>query len=381
MKKTVLYLHIISFIAIYTEISFATGITNNDEKVAVVVIDPGHGGRDLGASVGNIHEKDIVLDLSFRLGTKIKAAYPDVKIIYTRTNDSFIPVYERAEIANKNKADLFLSIHINAVEQTYVNGTETYVLGQHLTSENLEVAKKENSVILLENNYTTTYEGFDPNSPESYIMFELVQDEYLEQSILFASAIQDQFRETAKHTDRSIRQAGFLVLRQTTMPSVLIETGFISNNDERNYLSSEIGKNEIAQAIFIAFSQYKRKIEEKSQFAIIETDDNRTCKNQATNNQLVDDEDLLKQPENELIYSIQINASSRRLKPTAVNFKKEKNVYRIQYGNIYKYFTGVFKSYEAAVKEKERLTEKFADAFVLAFKNEELISVKMVSEN
>ncbi len=143
-------------------------------------------------------EKDIVLAIALKLGTKIKSAFPNVKLIYTRTSDVFIPVYERADIANRNKADLFISIHVNSVEQTYVKGAETFVLGQHRSRDNLEVAKKENSVILLEDNYNTTYEGFDPNSPESYIMFELVQDEYLEQSVMFASDIQDQFRDNCQ---------------------------------------------------------------------------------------------------------------------------------------------------------------------------------------
>ncbi len=236
--------------------------------MAVVVIDPGHGGKDLGASVGKANEKDIVLDISLKLGEKINSAFPDVKLIYTRKSDVFIPLYERAAIANQNKADLFISIHVNYVEQTYVKGAETFVLGQYRSKDNLEVAKKENAVILLEDNYNTTYEGFDPNSPESYIMFELVQDEYLEQSVAFASDIQEQFREIADRADRSVKQAGFIVLRRTTMPSVLVEVGFISNAEERKFMLSENGQNELANAIFNAFSEYKKRIEDKSRFAI-----------------------------------------------------------------------------------------------------------------
>ncbi len=165
MKKSAFYFLIVLIIIVSFSETFAKSInfvSKDDEKVAIVVIDPGHGGKDFGASAGNLYEKDIALAISLKLGAKIKSAFPDTKIIYTRTNDVFIPLYERAEIANKNKADLFISIHVNSVEQSYVKGTETYVLGQHRSKENLEVAKKENAVILLENNYNTTYEGFDP---------------------------------------------------------------------------------------------------------------------------------------------------------------------------------------------------------------------------
>jgi len=237
-----------------------------DAKVSIVVIDPGHGGKDFGASAGNAKEKDIVLAIALKLGAFIESAYPEVKIIYTRNKDVFIPVYERARIANKNKADLFISIHVNAVEQNYVHGTETFVLGQHRTKENLEVAKKENSVIMLEDNYTTTYEGFDPNSSESYIMFELIQNEYLEQSVMFASDIQNQFRERANRVDRSVKQSGFIVLRQISMPGVLVEAGFITNETERNFMCSEEGKTKLASSIFEAFKEYKKRIESKSSF-------------------------------------------------------------------------------------------------------------------
>jgi N-acetylmuramoyl-L-alanine amidase len=272
MKTTFLYfIFICSFMLISKSVLWSKTVysTEKDEKrISVVVIDPGHGGKDPGASMGNAKEKDIVLDLALRLGNSIKATYPDIKVIYTRTKDVFIPLYDRANIANKNKADLFISIHVNGTDKTSVQGTETFVLGQHRSKDNLEVAKKENSVILLEDDYNTKYEGFDPNSPESYIMFELVQDEYLEQSVMFASEIQYQFRQNAKRIDRSVKQAGFLVLRQATMPSVLIEVGFISHPNERNYMLSETGKSNLSASIFNAFKDYKRKIEEKSSFVM-----------------------------------------------------------------------------------------------------------------
>ena len=234
---------------------------NNDTKVSVIVIDPGHGGKDPGAVVGIAKEKDIVLDIALKLGEQIKAKFPDSKVIYTRDKDIFVPLYKRASIANRNDADVFISIHANYVDKKSVQGTETFVLGQHRSKDNLEVAKKENAVILLEDDYTTAYEDFDPNSDESYIMFELIQSEYLEQSVMFASEIQNQFKNRANRLDRSVKQAGFLVLRQTTMPSVLIEAGFLSHAGERSYLLNSAGRSKLADAIFTAFTDYKKKIE------------------------------------------------------------------------------------------------------------------------
>lgn len=367
-----------NYIFIYSFLSLLIGVvwTNNayssekdDKHITTVVIDPGHGGKDLGATVGNAREKDIVLDLALRLGESIKANYPDIKVIYTRTKDVFIPLYTRANIANKNKADLFISIHVNGTEKTNVRGTETFVLGQHRSKDNLEVAKKENAVILLEDDYNTTYEGFDPNSPESYIMFELVQDEYLEQSVMFASEIQNQFRQYAKRMDRSVKQAGFLVLRQTTMPSVLVEVGFISHPKERNYLLSNSGKSTLAASILIAFNDYKRKIEEKSSFTLhTETNDVSVVK-------------TVKEPNPTFIfYSVQIGASQKKLDPSPSNFKGEKNVFRMQSKTLIKYYSGKFDNYQDALNEKNRIEKKFPDSFVVAFENNELISIKKARE-
>lgn len=369
------------FVLVLVVFSFQPGIfaknsqlpENNKSRVSVVVIDAGHGGNDFGATVGNAKEKDIALDLALKLGNSIKTSYPEIKIIYTRNKDVFIPLYERANIANKNKADLFISIHANSTAQTYVMGTETFVLGQHRSKENLEVAKKENSVILLEDDYSTTYEGFDPNSPESYIMFELVQDEYLEQSVMFASAIQDQFRETEKRVDRSVKQAGFLVLRRTAMPSVLIEVGFISNASERNYLLSETGKTRMASAIFLAFSEYKKKIEEKSSFAVQTTTVNEPVIEQTPapkTNPI-----QKKQANPNLFYTVQIAASRKKLEPVAVNFKGEKNIFRKDWEKISRYFSGKFENYDDAVVEKKRLEKKFPECFIVSFDNGKLISV------
>ncbi len=218
------------------------------------------------------------------------------------------------------------------------------------------------------------------NYPESYIMFELVQDEYLEQSVLFASTIQDQFRNAENRSDRSVRQAGFLVLRQTTMPSVLVEIGFISNSEERKYMNSENGQNGLSGAIFNAFSAYKKRIEDKSRFSLNAGTENKVDDKTVTSVQNTVTENKFKIKEN-ITYSVQISASTRELKPTSVNFKGVKNVFRKDFSNVYKYFTGSFKSYEEAQNEKMEIVKKFPDAFVVAFKNEELISVKMALEN
>jgi len=394
MKKTFFYfilicsLLLISAPSVWSKSDYPG---NTEEKrISVVVIDPGHGGKDFGASVGNAKEKDIVLDLALRLGNSIKAKYPEIKVIYTRTKDVFIPLYDRANIANKNKADLFISIHVNGTDKTSVQGTETFVLGQHRSKDNLEVAKKENSVILLEDDYNTKYEGFDPNSPESYIMFELVQDEYLEQSVMFASSIQNQFSQYAKRIDRSVKQAGFLVLRQTTMPGVLIEVGFISHANERNYLVSEKGKAALSTSIFNAFSDYKKKIENKSSFTVHTENGSVKSSSPTANAELKSPAETntktteIKTPESvknsSIFFSVQIAASAKKMETNPSNFKGEKNIFRLDAKNISRYYSGKFQTLNEAENEKKRIQGKFPESFVVAFENNELISVKKALE-
>lgn len=343
----------------------------DESKVSVVVIDAGHGGRDPGASVGTAREKDIVLDIALKVGEYIKKNYPDTKVIFTRDRDIFIPLYKRAEIANRNNADLFISIHANYVSAKSVQGSETFVLGQHRSEDNLEVAKKENAVILLEDNYSTTYENFDPNSPESYIMFEMIQDEYLEQSVMLAAVIQDHFREVSKRRDRSVKQAGFLVLRETTMPSVLVEAGFLSNQSERNYLMSASGRSSMASSIFKAFEEYKRRIEEKSRFNLV-------TENIESDELIAAEVDNSAGPVSKVVYSVQVAATKRSKTPVPSNFKGEKNIFKINAGNLNRYYSGRFDSYNDALAEKQRLQNKFKDAFVVAFEDDKLVSVKKI---
>ncbi len=230
-------------------------------RIKTVVIDPGHGGKDPGALGRHAKEKDITLAIALKVGYYIKRCCPDVKVIYTRTTDVFIPLYKRAEIANKNHADLFISIHANSSPNHKVQGAATYVMGLHKDEENLQVAMQENKAILYEKNYRANYQNFDINSPEAYIIFSLYQNAYLDLSLKFASLVQDQFRERARRIDRGVHQAGFLVLWRTTMPSVLIEVGYISNPIEERYLMSKYGQDIIASAIYRAFKQYKAEVE------------------------------------------------------------------------------------------------------------------------
>ncbi|MFW5645225.1 MAG: N-acetylmuramoyl-L-alanine amidase family protein [Bacteroidota bacterium] len=237
------------------------------DKVQVVVIDPGHGGKDPGAVGSVIQEKEVVLNIAMKAGKYIEDHFEDVKIIYTRETDVFVPLDERARIANEANADLFMSIHANAVHRPNAAGTETFVIGRHKDDENFELAKKENSVILLEDNYETKYQGFDPNSIDSYIIFSVMQKTYQGHSLAMARMVQDEFELKARRLNRGVKQAGFVVLWMTTMPSILIETGFLTNPEEEKYLASERGQDYLASAIFRAFRKYKNAIEENSKFA------------------------------------------------------------------------------------------------------------------
>lgn len=229
-------------------------------KIRTVVLDAGHGGKDPGTIGKFLKEKDVVLKLALKVGEYIEKNLPDVKVIYTRKTDKFIELTERAAIANRNKADLFISIHANAIANPQTYGTETWVMGLHKSEENLAVAKRENSVILYEDNYQEHYEGFD-NSPESYIMFSLMQNAYLENSLKLADRIEKQFKNKAGRHSRGVKQAGFVVLYKTATPSVLVEAGFLSNATEEKFLGTDDGQDLIASGIYRAFKDYKSDVE------------------------------------------------------------------------------------------------------------------------
>lgn len=231
-------------------------------KLRKIIIDPGHGGYDPGCLGANSYEKNLALGIAQKLAAKMKATYPDLEVVLTRDKDVFIPLHKRAEMANKADADLFISVHCNFMPKaSYVQGTETYILGAHRLEENLQVAMRENSSILLEDNFEETY-SFDPNSPEGHIILSMYQNAYLEQSISFAHKVESRMKNNAARRSRGVKQAGFLVLRETAMPSVLIETGFLSNKQEEAYLKTAEGQSQIADAILSAFTDYKYEVED-----------------------------------------------------------------------------------------------------------------------
>lgn len=229
-------------------------------KIDVIMIDPGHGGRDPGTLGKVFKEKDIALKISLKVGKLIEENFPDVKVLYTRKTDKYVDLADRSIQANNAKADLFLCIHANWVSRPSVHGTETYVIGPHRTDAQLEIAQRENAVMLLDEN-KERYEGFDPNSPESYILFSLAQSAYQEASLKFAAKIESQFKSKIGRYSHGVKQAGFWVLWKSAMPSVLVEVGFLSNAAEEAYLGSDKGQTEIAQGIYRAFREYKNQIE------------------------------------------------------------------------------------------------------------------------
>ena len=229
-------------------------------QIRTVVIDPGHGGHDPGCMGHDTREKHVVLAIGKMLANSMKDKFPNLNVIMTRSTDVFVPLHERASIATNQKADLFISIHCNAFPNSSARGTETYVLGLHATNENLEVAKRENESILLEDNYQENY-GYDPNSPEAHIMFSMFQNAFLDQSISFAEKVQGRAVQHTGLKNRGVKQAGFLVLRHATMPSVLVETGYLTNGSDESYLMTDHGQQEMANALLNAFIEYKREME------------------------------------------------------------------------------------------------------------------------
>jgi N-acetylmuramoyl-L-alanine amidase len=241
--------------------SFKTLNSGRSSGVRTIVIDAGHGGHDPGCQYGGAKEKNVTLAIALKLGKIIKENCKDVKVIYTRTDDTFVELWERAAIANRNNASAFISIHCNANDNKLVNGTETYTMGLHKSQDNLNVAKRENEVVLMEDDYIERYDGFDPKSPQAHIIFSLFQDAYFEQSLRLASRIEKELKLKVKRNSRGVKQAGFLVLWKTTMPSILIETGFLSNTAERKYLTSETGQTYLASGVYRAFKEFKNEME------------------------------------------------------------------------------------------------------------------------
>lgn len=342
------------------------GNTINDRFI--VVIDPGHGGNDPGAIGTRGNEKNINLNVARKLGRLIEDNCNDTKVVYTRKSDIFVPLHRRAEIANNAKANLFISIHTNAVakKNSYVKGTETYTLGLHRTEENLEVAKKENSVILIEDDYKQRYAGFNPNSSESYIIFEFMQDKNMSQSVNFATLIQQNFK-SYNRIDKGVHQAGFLVLRETSMPSVLIELGYISNPSEETYLLSDKGTTDLANAIYRAFINYKGNSSKIKPTTVTSN----------TRQEITTPKEEEETKETSKIkFKIQILASDRVLPQNSRQFKGLNPVSWYKENGLIKYTYAEDEDYNKILKIKRKIVDpKFKDAFIIAFKNDTKINI------
>lgn len=354
------------------------------QKITTIVLDAGHGGHDTGAIGKNSREKDITLAIVLKLRDYIYANIPDVKVILTRKDDTFVELFRRAKIANENKADLFISIHCNSVKSPSAYGVETFVMGLHKSEANLAVAKAENAAILLEEDYVEQYDGFDPGSPEGNIFFSMMQNSFLDKSLDYAGRVQHELVDNLKMCNRGVKQAGFLVLYKTAMPGVLIETGFISNPNDERFLLSEKGQNQIAMSIGNALQEYKNKTKRTKTSAsqlndtvvveAIETPVKSTIKVQESNgaNLPVKFQEL-----GNIVFSVQF-ASYPDAKPVSSSlFGSVDNVKRYYHNGLYKYISGEFSTFLEAMELRNRIVKKgYSDAFVVAFKNGERIATE-----
>ncbi|MEZ5196096.1 MAG: N-acetylmuramoyl-L-alanine amidase [Bacteroidales bacterium] len=337
------------------------GFSQVDNKITKVIIDPGHGGKDPGAIGKNSKEKDIVLSVALLTGKYISESLSDVEVVYTRTEDEFIELHKRAQIANESGADVFISIHCNSNKSSQPYGAETYVMGLHKSTENLDVAKTENAAIYYEEDYATQYEGFNPDADEDYILLTMFQSANIDHSIDLSSKVQYELRENTKRRDRGVKQAGFWVLYKTTMPGILIELGFLSNSEEEKFLLSKEGQENMARAIYNAFKEYKIEFE----------DENKDLKPVVVKKE---------EPKPIVYYRVQF-ASYKKSK--SLDFKKIRGLENIkvyEHDGQFKYTTGNETSLEEAQKIKNKLIEKgYKDVFIVAFLNESRISMEEAS--
>lgn len=341
-----------------------------------LVIDAGHGGHDAGALGAKSKEKNINLNVALAFGRYVERNMPDVRVIYTRTTDVFIPLHDRANIANKANADLFISVHTNALPAGKIaRGFETYSLGRHRAKDNLDVAMRENSVISMEKGYQQTYQGFDPKSSESYIIFEFIQGKNMERSVEIARSIQNSVCQNANRPDKGVHQAGFLVLRETSMPSCLIELGFITTPDEENLLNDESRIDDIAKAIYEGFAKYKNKYDKRVTIpyrsqasegndipSIVPDSYKRTVAP-------VKKQTPASVKSDAPIFKVQILVSSRVLRKGDAHFKGEENYDSYQESGMVKYTIGASANYNEIYQLRKSLLDKFPEAFIIAFKN------------
>ena len=340
-------------------------LAQKGEKIQTIVIDPGHGGKDTGALGKVSKEKTLNLAVALKFGNYIKENMPDVKVVYTREKDKFVELSERAAIANRNDADVFISIHCNSTgTPNSAYGAETFVMGESKNEKNLAVAKKENAAILLEDN-TDAYDNFDPNSTEAYILFSLSQSLYQSQSLDLADKVQKQFTKKAGRHDRGVQQAGFLVLWKTSMPSILVELGFINNAKEEQFLNSEKGQTQLALALYRAFEEYKREFEAEN----------------STSVQPVANEKTEKSDVGDTYFSVQFASRDKKVASTEKAFNGVKEVEVYEYGGAFRYISGRFTSKDAATKRQVEVRALgYKDAFVIAFVNGERGTIKQAEE-
>lgn len=373
--------------SIFLLLFFQAAFAQNNAKFKVV-LDPGHGGNDFGAVYHGYVEKNNALNVALKVG-KILEKDPNIQVIYTRKTDVFIELDERANIANRNDANIFVSIHCNANKNLAASGTETYVMGVTRNASNLEVAKKENAVVTMESDYKMKYDGYDPNSPESLIGMTLLQEEYIEQSIDLAARIQDGFENGLSRKSRGVKQAGFLVLRKIYMPRVLIEMGFVSNKEEGAYLSSDSGQDDLAKAIADAITGYKKEyfvpgvsvgrderptpsktVEKEKETKVVKVDTTKV-------NKEVKKEIKPVTSNKGVVFKVQISASGKKLDLTPSNFKGLNNISMEEDKTIIKYYYGQVKEHAEAKELLAEAKEKgFTSAFIVAFKDGKKISIQ-----
>ncbi|MFT5714296.1 MAG: N-acetylmuramoyl-L-alanine amidase [Flavobacterium sp.] len=355
-------------------ISFVTYGQSNNFKVT---LDAGHGAHDFGAVYNGHVEKNIALAVVLKVG-KLLEANSKVDVTYTRKTDVFIDLVERANIANRADANIFVSIHCNANRNTAADGTETYVMGMNKVASNLEAAKKENSVITLEKDYKRKYEGFDPNSPETMIGLTLMQEEYLDNSISLASKIENSFDGLGKRIrGGGVKQAPFMVLHKAYMPRVLVEMGFISNYTEGNLLDSEDGQNEIAKAIASAIFSYKNEYYGTGVVETVETRPSQRNLDNISSSPVESKKPLVKQDSSNVLFKVQIIASSRKMELSPKNFKGLRNITMDFDNSVYRYMYGETSDYNQSMKLVDEAKEKgYGSAFLIAFKNGKKISVQ-----
>lgn len=363
------------FLILMLSISFSS-FSQTNVKPFVVVLDAGHGGKDPGRPTNfGYKEKDIALDIALKVGKNLEK-HNNVKVIYTREKDVFLELRQRAKIANKADADLFVSIHCNA-HNSQAHGTETYVLGLHRNDSNFRVAQQENEVIFLEDNFEANYEGFDPTSPESMIGLTLMQEDYLDQSILLARYVQDNFTKKLNRKNRGVKQAGFWVLHNTYMPSILIETGFITNRTEGDYLNSKLGKTNISKSISDAILDYKSKLNSDTPLQV----ESQVLINEASNSNsdvLEPSQSTAEVSVNEpsIVFKVQIAAGSTKLATKPYNFKGLDQISRQKTNSLYRYFYGSTSSYSTAVELLNRaLSKGYSTAYIIAYQDGEKISI------